>query len=350
MIEIIEDRSDWNKLIETCSFSDFYHTYDYHQLDKKEGEKAILINYKDDKLAVLLPLILRKIEGTTYFDATSVNGYPGPLVEFSGQDADLKDFREELNYYFNELKLVSVFSRLNPFIPKQEHILQGMGEIITPGNIININLTLDLESQLREYHKRLKTYINKSRRIYSIRKAKNESDLDIFMELYHDNMRRVDAKPKYFFDAAYFLKMFRSASFDSELLFAISNKTTEIVGGALFIKKNKIVQYHLSGVRDDYLKLNPVKMLIDEMRIRASREGYTYFNLGGGVANKEDSLFQFKQGFSHDARPFNVWRYIVNREVYDELVGCKAAVHCVLSPKPCENFFPCYRCESPYLE
>jgi lipid II:glycine glycyltransferase (peptidoglycan interpeptide bridge formation enzyme) len=102
-------------------------------------------------------------------------------------------------------------------------------------------------------------------------------------------------------------------------------------------------------VREDHLKLNPIKMLIDEMRIRARREGYTYFNLGGGVANMEDSLFRFKQGFSKDIRPFNVWRYIVNREVYDELVQRKAAVHCAMSPKPCNDFFPCYRCESPLI-
>lgn len=349
MVEIIEERDEWGELISGFEDSDFYHTYDYHQVSKNPKDKAILFKYSGDGLTIALPLLIREIEGSSYYDATSVYGYPGPLIYSDSPTFDAGDFKKELNAYLIENKVVSVFSRLNPFIPLQEYLLKGMGEIISPGNIINIDLTKDMESQLREYHKRLRTYINKSRRLFTIKKAKSKSELATFIELYHDNMRRVDAKPKYFFAPEYFYKMFGSDSFESELLFAISDKTKEIVAGAWFIKKNRIVQYHLSGVRDDHLKLNPVKMLIDEMRIRARREGYTYFNLGGGVANKEDSLYQFKQGFSHDIKPFNVWRYIVNKKVYDELVKRKAAYYCALSPKPCNDFFPCYRCESPLI-
>ena len=349
MTEIITDKDAWYDLVNSFEESDFYHTYDYHQVSKNPKDKAVLFKYSGDGLIIALPLLIRAIEGSNYYDATSVYGYPGPLISAQPAGFDASVFRKQLESYFIEHNIVSVFSRLNPFIPMQEYILEGLGEIISPGNIINIDLTKDMEAQLREYHKRLRTYINKSRRLYSIKKAASTSDLAAFIELYHDNMRRVDAKPKYFFEADYFLKLLGSKSFQSELLLAISDKSKETVAGALFIKKNRIVQYHLSGVREDHLKLNPVKMLIDEMRIRARREGYTYFNLGGGVANKEDSLYQFKLGFSHDIRPFNVWRYIVNRKVYDELVKRKAAINCILSPKPCNDFFPCYRCDSPVL-
>lgn len=344
MIEIIEDRDHWNKLIETCRVSDFYHTYDYHQIDKKKGEKAILIHYRDDKLGVLFPLILRKIEGTGHFDATSVTGYPGPLVATFRQDAALNAFREELNYYFNELKLVSVFSRLNPFIPFQEEMLEGMGETVSPGNVVNIALTSSPDEQLRQYHRRLRTYINKSRREYHIKVARSEDDIREFIRLYHENMRRVQAMPNYFFDDAYFFKLSESSSFKTELLLAIANDSGEVVAGAMFIKKKGIIQYHLSGARAEYLKLNPIKMLIDEMRQQGTAEGYTYFNLGGGVANREDSLFEFKRSFSHDIRPFKVWRYIADQEVYDTLVREKGHAFCALARKKCPEYFPCYRC------
>lgn len=349
MTEIITDRDNWFDLVNSFEESDFYHTYDYHQVSKNQTDQAILIKYSDKELTIALPLIIRDIKESNYHDATSVYGYPGPLITRSSRTFDASAFKKELESYFIENKIVSVFSRLNPFIPLQEYILHGLGEIVTPGNIINIDLTKDMELQLREYHKRLRTYINKSRRIYRIRKAGSPSDLSIFMDLYHENMRRVDAKEKYFFKEEYFARLFSSNSFETEILFAISDKTNDVVAGAMFIKKNKIVQYHLSGVREDYLKLNPIKMLIDEMRIRAKLEGYSYFNLGGGVGNKEDSLFHFKQGFSNDIRPFNVWRYIVNKEVYDDLVQRKTAKYCSLSPKTCNDFFPCYRCESPYI-
>lgn len=350
MIEIIKDRQNWNKLIKTCSSADFYHTYDYHMIDKKDDERAVLIHYRDDKVAVLLPLIIRRIDGTEYYDATSVYGYPGPLVAAYRHDANLKAFQEELNAYFLKENLVSVFSRLNPFIPHQEVLLKGMGKILSPGAIINIDLTRDDEHQLKGYHRRLKTYINSLRKKYTIDQTPPEERVDRFIDLYYENMRRVGAKSRYFFDRDYFYNIMASSSFKTALLSAEDMNTGEMVAGSLFTLKNNIVQYHLSGVSKDHLKLNPVKLLIDEMRTRATSEGYRFFNLGGGLANRKDSLFEFKLGFSDDVRAFKVWRYVVQREVYSQLAQEKHGGCCVYLAGGCPDFFPCYRCESPKIE
>ena len=95
------------------------------------------------------------------------------------------------------------------------------------------------------------------------------------------------------------------------------------------------VQFHLSGTRNDYLRLKPSKLFLDEMRIEATNRNFKYFNLGGGFGSQEDSLFEFKSSFSKDHRTFKVWKHIVNQDIYDEL--CK-------NIKP-ENtsYFPLYR-------
>ena len=85
-------------------------------------------------------------------------------------------------------------------------------------------------------------------------------------------------------------------------------------------QKNTIVQYPLSGTNERYLDLNPVKLLIDEMRIRGSQENYSCFNLGDGIGGKEDSLFYFKFVFSKDLIPFKVPKFMVNQSIYDDLV------------------------------
>ncbi|MBC2840322.1 peptidoglycan bridge formation glycyltransferase FemA/FemB family protein [Robiginitalea sp. SC105] len=349
MIEIIEHREKWNKLIEACSCADFYHTYDYHELDIKEGEKAVLLHFREGELSVLLPLILRKISGTPYSDATSVYGYPGPLTINCKEGSNLNSFQEALNTYFNDQKLVSVFSRLNPFIPYQELLLQGFGEIISPGAVVNIDLTRTEEKQVKAYHRRLRTYINSLRKAYTINKTPRPKRIDHFIDIYYENMRRVGAMDRYFFERDYFYRLMESPSFDSTLLSAEDPETGEMVAGALFIQKNEIVQYHLSGVQEGHLKLNPVKLLIDEMRIKAHAEGYRYFNLGGGVANRKDSLLEFKKGYSDDIRPFKVWRHIVDKEVYAKLVQEKHGGSCIHLPGSCQNFFPCYRCETSKL-
>ena len=49
---------------------------------------------------------------------------------------------------------------------------------------------------------------------------------------------------------------------------------------------------------NSFLKLSPIRLLIDEARIQGSLENYKYFNLGGGLGNQIDSLFHFKASFS----------------------------------------------------
>ncbi len=345
MIEICTDKKQWDAIIKTCPHADFYHTYDYHQLCKQVDEQAILLKYTGEEHCIVLPLLIRFIEGTPYKDATSVYGYAGPLCTSGCNDFANDDFVDDFQELFLKNNIVSVFSRLNPYIPNQELILKDFGTIVNTGKVINIDLTQNQETQERAYQSRLRTYVNKARRLCTIKEALNKDDIDIFIDMYYENMRRVNAKAHYFFDRQYFFDLMKSNSFEAQILLAVYNETEEIIGGSLFIKKGDIVQYHLSGSREEYLYLNPIKLLIDEMRQIATKENYTYFNLGGGVGSKEDSLFQFKSCFSKNYKDFKVWKYIVNQEVYNELIAKKQKREHANLNDACLNFFPSYRCE-----
>ncbi|WP_158848237.1 peptidoglycan bridge formation glycyltransferase FemA/FemB family protein [Algibacter sp. L1A34] len=349
-LEIIKNKLEWDSTIKLFVESDFYHTYDYHLISKKEDETPILIKYNEDDLVIVLPLLIRKIEGTEFKDATSVYGYPGPISINLTEDFNNTIFIKKMYRFLYENNIVSVFSRLNPYIKHQETILKGLGQIYSPGQVIDIDLTKDIESQKVDYNRRLKTYINKSRKQYSTRLAKKNQDIETFIDMYYENMRRVKAIDSYFFTKAYFFDFIKSNSFDTDILLAIDNDSKEIIGGAMFVKKNNIVQYHLSGVKNEYLSLNPIKLLIDDMRIRATKEKFTFFNLGGGVGGKTDSLFYFKSGFSKEIKDFKIWRYIVNEQVYENLVRDKhkQKIDCVFSHKTCLEYFPCYRCNIKY--
>jgi len=340
MIEIIKEKEIWDTLVKKCDFADFYHTYDYHHTAKAKDEEPVLIHYKENDKTIVLPLLFRNIETSFYKDATSVYGYPGPITNNINSNFDSRLFQKELYQCFREQNIISVFSRFNSFIPNQENCFIDLGQIETLGRVVYIDLAKTLEEQWRFYHRRLKTYINKSRIIYTIRKATTLDDLELFIALYHENMRRVNANVAYFFDKKYFLDLISSTEFETEVLLAINNETAEVAGGAMFIKKNTIVQYHLSGTSERYLDLNPVKLLIDEMRIIGTQENFRTFNLGGGVGSKEDSLFYFKSGFSKDSMPFKVWKYMVNPTIYEDLVLRRKDI------RYCEEtlrYFPLYR-------
>ncbi|MDT7830188.1 GNAT family N-acetyltransferase [Pricia sp. S334] len=345
MIEIITERKKWNQFMKLVGHFDFYYTYYYHLLSKKEEEKPVLIAYRGNNSLVALPLLVRDIEGTEYRDATSVYGYAGPLCKTKDGNPlhfDNTRFKEVLQGFLYENKIVSVFTRLHPYLDYQKNLIDGLGCVNSPGDVVNIDLTLPIDIQRRQYNNRLKTYVNKARRKYDIVEGKNEEQIEEFIDMYFANMRRVDADDYYFFDKRYFYQLMISSYFKVELLMCSVKDTGELVGGAMFIKTGNIVQYHLSGCKEEYLHLNPIKLLIDEMRLRATAEGFTYFNLGGGLGVREDSLFHFKASFSKDLKPAEFWKYIVNENAYDELVvqmndGLERSAHGET------DYFPAYR-------
>lgn len=343
-ITVVEKKVEWDAVVASFEHSDFYHTYDYHIIAKNNSDRPILIKYIEEDKIIALPLLIRAIPGSAFKDATSVYGYAGPLSKNIDDNFDNSNFIAKIEGLLLEMEIISVFSRLNPFIPNQNYTLNNLGEVSVLGKIVNIDISQDLDTQKRGYNKRLKSYINKSKTYYTTKLSSTDKEISAFIDLYYENMRRVKASESYFFSRDYFFDFIKSTDFKTEILVAEHKESNKIIAGAMFIKKNNIVQYHLSGASEDYLHLNPIKMIIDEMRIRATKENYKCFNLGGGVGSLEDSLFHFKSSFSKDFKEFAIWKYIVNTPLYNELT-IQHLRNKGISHNNCPNsFFPIYRC------
>jgi lipid II:glycine glycyltransferase (peptidoglycan interpeptide bridge formation enzyme) len=321
MIKIIKKKKEWDSFLDKVDYHDFYHTYDYHELSIKKDEEFVLITYAENDTLVGLPFIVRQIPNSKYKDITSVYGYAGPVSKNFDEDFDNLKFSKALNSCLQEQKIVSVFSRLNPFINFQHKVLKGIGEIKHVGKIVNVDLKDSLDIQRQNYQRRIKTQINKARRLCTVKKVSTKEEILKFIEIYYENMDRVQARSSYYFKPDYFFKFLESKTLQTDLLIATLNETNEIVAGAMFIKTNNIVQYHISGSKEEYLDIAPIKLLIDEMRIHATQENYTYFNLGGGYGGNNDSLLRFKLSFSKKLVDFHVWQYIVNQESYDSITN-----------------------------
>ncbi len=335
MIKEITSKKDWNTILSQVDTYDFYHTYDYHHLSKNpDTETPILISYSKKDVLIALPLLLRSIENTEYYDFTSIYGYGGPLSKNVNSDFDNSDFIANINAYFESKGIVSVFSRLHPYIGEQTSVLNNFGDINSLGRVVNIDVSLSLEESRRAYQKSLKNQVNKLRRTCNVRKANTKEDVLEFVDIYHENMKRLNAESNYFFKPEYFLNFIEQTDFKTDILLVEELESQKVIAGSMFVKTNGIVQFHLSGTRTDYLRLRPSKLFLDEMRIEAANEGFKYFNLGGGVGSQEDSLFEFKSSFSKDFRDFKIWKYIVNQDVYNELSS---------NNNTNNNYFPLYR-------
>lgn len=319
MLDIITEKKEWENALEQLGSFDFYHTYNYHHLSKKDSEDPVLFLYSKDTLKIALPLLIRPIKGTPYLDATSVYGYAGPICNNSLDDNAVKEFQNSLINYFKKRNIISVFSRLNPYIPCQTKVLSGIGEVKSIGKVVNIDLTQTLDEQRSAYRRDTRSRTNKARRLCSVRKAETAEDIRSFIDVYIETMKKLEADSSYFFDEDYFFKFLKSDGFETEILLAIDNESKEVAAGSMFVKTNNIIQYHLSGTNPKFMNIAPSRLLLDEMRIIGTQEKYIYFNLGGGYQSKEDALFNFKSSFSKDIKQFNVWKLIVDEHIYNEL-------------------------------
>jgi len=333
----LEQKDRWNDIVRSMNRYDFYHLAEYHQLE--HSGQPLLLCYSSKETSLALPVILRAVEGTDYNDITSVYGYVGPLSNQKKPDEHIvRDFQKELLHFFDSHQVVSVFNRLHPLFDNQKSILSGLGEVIDVNQTVGIDLSLPEREQRRQYAHSVKNHINRlKRRHVSVKKLRTQEAIDCFIEIYRENMKRVNASEMYFFSNDYFYRFMEELP--ASLFLAYYEG--EAISGSLFTSCNGIVQPHLSATRNDYLRWSPLKLVWDSVRIDAIKKNEKWMHLGGGVGGADDTLFQFKAQFSDLRYTFKTWRYIHNEEVYERLVSEKCA-----NPISNSSFFPLYRIDT----
>ena len=340
------DDPAWDGLVREAASFDFYHCASYHALAEARGEgRAVLFAYREGVTAVALPLLLRRVaevpglESSRWLDATSVYGYSGPVsVGPPPSDETLARFQEALRQRLREMSVVAVFSRLHPLLP-QPRLLRDLGRIERLGPTASIDLSLPLEEQRRAMAPAHRNQVNK------LRRSGAACFLDVdgrfltdFVAIYLETMSRVAAGAYYQFDAGYFNAL-RTAMPDQFRLFVVRLEDRTICAG-VFMLTGDIVQYHLSGTLDAYIRMAPMKLLLDEVRLWAIEAGARRFHLGGGLGARADSLFDFKRRFATDVHDFHVWKWVVDDGRYEQLCSLRAGGR---PPGEPPSFFPTYR-------
>jgi hypothetical protein len=349
----VRQADKWMSTLEECAPYDFYHLPAYHALAEEQGEGAArLFVYCEGIYRIALPLLLRDLDGpwrspsleTGDMDATSVYGYAGPVCHHpSIPDTVVRDFQTALCGWLSDLGVVTVFSRLHPLLP-QRALLAGLGDFAV-SRTVSIDLTLPPDVQRCGIRRSIREAIRKLRRsgLTCVEDA-DGSYMEDFCRIYHATMHRVGAAERYFFPRSYFERL--RAALGPRLHLFVSLQGGEAVCAGLFVACQGILQYHLGGTLDAALKLAPMKLLVDEVRLWASAQGLRVMHLGGGTtASLDDPLLFFKQGFSDRFHEFAAWRWIVMPEVHQRLCEAKARWNERHDLQPAvPHFFPAYRC------
>ncbi|MBS3909312.1 MAG: GNAT family N-acetyltransferase [Actinobacteria bacterium] len=336
----------WSRILRETRH-DFYHLPEYIEFAAKhEGGEPVVFyaEYGDD--VFLAPLLLRGIPtelGRAHGlrDAATSYGYPSPILKSENRPASLLRFLRAFAQCAVEERIVTAFIRLHPMLSLPIDGLEKYGALFRHGQTVYIDLTLPSEqiwSQVRRDHRANLRKLDKS----GFEAVMDDWDLyKPFMQLYRANMNRKDASDFYMFSDDYFQDLRESLGGGLHLC-AVLSPAGDVAAAGLFVVTNKIVQFHLSGTADGYLKQAPAKMMLDHVWRWAKEAGNEVFHLGGGVGGNDDSLFKFKAGFSDCRADFYTYRMVLDKQKYGMLMN-EHAEEFADSSNGDPHFFPGYR-------
>lgn len=329
------DRDAWASALARAGRHDFYHEAWYHALAEAQGEgEAALVVATSGEATLALPLLFRPIAGAPagLDDATSVYGYAGPVGPSDPVVA--AELGAAIASYLRERGTVSLFSRLHPLLDGGRSIASA-SHVVAAGATTSIDLARTPEQQWSATRSGHRNGINRLRRAGFRCEQRSLADIDVFTSIYEGTMRRLDAKPHYFFPRSHY-EAFLDPARGAMALLVIVDPDDQPAAVGLFSARCGIAQYHLSGATLEHRKSAPTLLLVDEARRWAMDQGATRLHLGGGVGGARDSLFDFKSGFGDGRHDFEVWRWVLQPELYADLAAQRHAA-------AESTFFPIYR-------
>jgi hypothetical protein len=318
---------------------DLYFRRDYGRLyEEVENAKALPLRFISKYGEVLHQVMIReipeKIDEITYFDLVTPYGYGGPLIiELKGGVRELaREFERYFEFWCKKNKIVSEFIRFHPVIGNHrnfEKIYAVQAIRKTVGTKIVENTCSTISSKARQNARKFKKLGG------HIEVVESPSDLDDFLEIYYNTMKRQSANRYYFFNKGYFKQFIRKYCENIIIVKAVVD--TKVVAMDLNFFEDSIVQYHLGGTLKDYLNFSPAEAMKIAIINWAKKKGLKVIFYGGGLTNAEDDrLLRFKKKFGNELYDFYIGRKIWNQSIYNELVERTNTINV-------KDFFPKYR-------
>ena len=277
-------------------------------------EATHTIRIEGASMPVVLPAIVRPVEGGGRVDAISPYGYPGgaPALE------DPPDPRE---VDWSATGLVSLFVRERIGRPS----LAG-GSERSQVQVVDASGGPGIRKRLVEQiaHNERRGWAGSA----TVGGSVTEEDIRGFERAYGETMLRVEAAERYLYPHEYFERVLAA---ESSWLLTVT-RAGELGAGAIAVRSDGFLHYFLGGTCDAALSESPMKNVFMAMISLADSLGVP-LSLGGGVA-PGDSLERFKRGFSNRTEPFRTHEVVCDPDAYEELSRGTDAPG---------GFFPAYR-------
>jgi len=340
------DRGKWRELLSSVGNFDVYYTLNHLHVIGERCETPRLFRYGTEEDFVVYPFLKRKIndlpfvdEGdldATYYDLIT-SEYAGPLCrcEHVSVDRLLAEFREAFERYSRDNNVVCEFGRLHPFINSEEPFIEALDATYRK-DIVYVDLSKDEERIRAEMRKSKRRQLEKSTDALSVEVSE---DWQVFKDMYHATMARAGAEERYWYDEAFFERIF--SELDDQSLLLIAYKGDQPVSGLIALTGERFIHSYLSGSYQEYLDLYGNVLLKYETIRRGMESGRDVCNFGGGV-DGSDGVYKFKKEFSETTAPFYTYQDVFDEETYD-LINQLKKIEVGSDVFDKISFFPRYR-------
>jgi hypothetical protein len=277
--------------------------------------------YRDEGGMVLYPFLLRELTALPYlgdefagrFDVTSPYGYGGPLVTKGAPEGTVACFREGFAAWCRTAGVVSEFVRFHPLLDTRLPFAPFM-DVGEAGQIVWCRFdqgACRVGDQLSATARRNVRAAREAGLTSTIERSPDAYDR--FADLYADNAARRRAAPFYRFDRSHVQRL-RERLGQAQALVGV-RREGELVAGALFLRSDDYVHFHLLAADRTCAGLRPANLVFFEALQWARALGVTAVDLGGGYRG-DDELLRFKTGFAGMRAPRFVGRVIHDSPTY----------------------------------
>lgn len=327
-------------------YNDVYFKYEYFELyDKYYKASPEGIFWKDENIKIFWTHLIRNIgefdcfKGSPYLDLITPYGYGGPII--IAKTSNLMKVKSSLSSFFGEYRkyalvrhYVCEFVRFHPVF-KNQNFFEGIVKNSHLNDVVEVDLGKELKDIFRVFRKGHRYNIKKAIRdgcSAIIIDCPNDKNISNFTRIYNETMGRNNASEKYYFTERFIKEHFKLL----DVFFVEIWYKERILCSSMFLIGSDIAHYYLSGSVADAKKHYPSSLAIWEAIKYTKGRGCRLLQLGGGRGSN-DSLFDFKNGFSQKMAPFFVGEIIFDEDAYYSLVkkNNKAKVQTA--------FFPSYR-------
>jgi serine/alanine adding enzyme len=324
---------EWDGLLGELGLTDVYFRRAYLDSAALLGQGTpVYLQCAGNGGSVVFPVLVREASDG-YVDVGTPMGYGGPLA--AGENPPVDAFFDAYESWCLERRVVATFVRFHP-VHANHRLADGRWHVEHIGHSVAWRLEgKDADAifaGMDSHHRRV---VRKARAAgVTFDSEIGVEELDGFVALYRETMRRRNASSFYFFPEPYWLHL--ATKLEDALVRFDAYEDGEVIASILCLAAPPLLHYHLGASSERGQSLGANHALFCETAAWAAERSFRHFHLGGGVGGFEDSLFEFKRRFDPDGLlPATLGKAVHDEASYRRLSGADEIDF--------SGFFPAYR-------